>query len=136
VIEGGKFQPLLDLTNGAVTIKSLTIGSKAAAATLTFTNGNVTDKILIVKGDVTVGTNGVLTHAKETATGKSVGDETQRLCLEIGGNLTIDAGGAIRVKGCGYGRGAGPSRGSSGRGSSGGVHGGEGGCWSRDGGKA
>jgi len=124
VIEGGKFQPLLDLTNGAVTIKSLTIGSKTAAATLTFTNGNVTDKILIVKGDVTVGTNGVLTHANETATGKSVGDETQRLCLEIGGNLTIGAGGAIRVAGCGYGKGAGPYKANGG---SGGVHGGEGG---------
>ena len=124
VIEGGKFQPLLDLTNGAVTIKSLTIGSKTAAATLTFTNGNITDKILIVKGDVTVGTNGVLTHAKETATGKRVGDETQRLGLEIGGNLTIGAGGAIRVAGCGYGKGSGPYKAV---GTSGGVHGGEGG---------
>ncbi|MFZ4395007.1 MAG: glycoside hydrolase domain-containing protein [Kiritimatiellia bacterium] len=120
VIEGGKFQPLLDLTNGAVTIKSLTIGSKTAAAMLTFTNGNVTDKILIVKGDVTVGATGVLTHANETATGKSVGDETQRLCLEIGGNLTIDAGGAIRVAGCGYGKVIPHNRAS-------GTHGGEGG---------
>ncbi len=124
VIESGKFQPLLDLTNGAVIIKSLTIGSKTAAATLTFTNGNVTDKILIVKADVTVGTNGVLTHAKETAKGKSVGDETQRLGLEIGGNLTIGAGGAIRVAGCGYAVGAGPYKAV---GTSGGVHGGEGG---------
>jgi hypothetical protein len=124
VIEGGKFQPLLDLTNGAVTITSLTIGSKTAAATLTFANGNVSDKILIVKGDVTVGSNGVLTHAKETATGKSVGDETQRLGLEIGGNLTIGAGGAIRVAGCGYAKGAGPYKANGG---SGGVHGGEGG---------
>ncbi len=123
VIDGGKFQPLLDLTNGAVTIKSLTLGSKAAA-TLTFANGNVTDKILIVKGDVTVGTNGVLTHANETAIGTAVGDETQRLGLEIGGNLTIGLGGAIRVAGCGYAMGAGPYKAVS---SSGGVHGGEGG---------
>ncbi|MEI6150039.1 MAG: glycoside hydrolase domain-containing protein, partial [bacterium] len=124
VIVGGKSQPVLDLTNGAVTIKSLTIGSKTAAATLTFTNGNVTDKILIVTGDVTVGTNGVLTHANETATGTAVGDETQRLGLEIGGNLTIGAGGAIRVAGCGYAKGAGPYKAVN---SSGGVHGGEGG---------
>ena len=124
VIEGGKFQPVLDLTNGAVTIKSLTLGGKTTAATLTFTNGNVTDKILIVKGDVTVGTNGVLTHASETAKGKSVGDETQRLGLVIGGNLTIGAGGAIRVAGCGYAMGAGPYKAV---GTSGGVHGGEGG---------
>lgn len=123
VIDGGKCQPLLDLTNGSVTIKSLTIG-KTVASTLTFTNGNVTDRILIVKGAVTVGKNGVLTHAKETAAGKSVGDETQRLCLKIGGNLTIGAGGAIRVAGCGYAKSAGPYKAAS---SSGGVHGGEGG---------
>jgi len=124
VLEGGKFQPVLDLTNGAVTIKSLALASQTAAVTLTFANGNVTDKILIVTGDVTVGTNGVLTHANETATGTAVGDETQRLCLKIGGNLTIGAGGAIRVAGCGYGKGAGPYKAVN---SSGGVHGGEGG---------
>ena len=130
IIEGGKFQPVLDLTNGAVTIKSLTLGGKTAAAMLTFANGNVTDKILIVKGDVTVGTNGVLTHANETATGTAVGDETHRLCLEIGGNLTIGAGGAIRVAGCGYGKGAGPYKSKA---SSGGVHGGEGGFGEKEG---
>jgi hypothetical protein len=79
---------------------------------------------------VTVGTNGVLTHANETATGKSVGDETQRLGLEIGGNLTIGAGGAIRVAGCGYGKGAGPYKSNA---SSGGVHGGEGGFGEKEG---
>ena len=124
VIDGGKSQPVLDLAKGAVAVKSLTLGGKTAAATLSLANGNVTDKILIIKGDVTVGTNGVLTHANETATGTAVGDETQRLGLEVGGNLTIGAGGAIRVAGCGYAKGAGPYKAGS---SSGGVHGGEGG---------
>ena len=124
VIDGGKSQPVLDLAKGAVTVKSLTLGGKTAAATLSLANGNVTDKILIIKGDVTVGTNGVLTHANEIATGTAVGDETQRLGLEIGGNLTIGAGGAIRVAGCGYAKGAGPYKANGG---SGGVHGGEGG---------
>lgn len=123
VIEGGKFAPVLDLAKGAVTIKSLAIG-KTVASTLTISNGNVTDKILIVKGDVTVGPTGVLTHARETATGTSVGDETQRLCLDVGGNLTIAAGGAIRVAGCGYGKYAGPIKANP---ASGGGHGGEGG---------
>ncbi len=63
VIDGGKSQPVLDLAKGAVAVKSLTLGGKTAAATLSLANGNVTDKILIIKGDVTVGTNGVLTHA-------------------------------------------------------------------------
>ncbi len=114
LIDGGAKHPLLNLTNGTVTIKSLTIGP-TTASTLTFHYGNVTDKRLIVTGSATIGTNGILNH---TANGNT---ETHRLFLDVGGNLTIDLGGAISVNGLGYAAGQGTGTGD------GASHGGQGG---------
>lgn len=51
-------------------------------------------------GDVTVATNGVLTHE---CVGAAQSSETDRLNLNIAGALTVQAGGAISVRGRGYG---------------------------------
>jgi len=120
------------------TINSLTIGTNTASgynnSTLIFTNGNVSDKKLLVTGDVTIGATGTVTHAAETSTSTSIDSETQRLFLNVGGNLTIAAGGKIDVSSKGYvdqgGDGAGPGVGSAlGLGSPGG-YGGQGGSTS------
>jgi hypothetical protein len=93
--------PTLDLSSSAVTIKSLTLGS-SSASTLTFQNGNVTDKKLTVTGNVTIGASGTLTHTANTSA------ETHRLFLDVGGDLTIALGGKIDVTAKGYGAGQGP----------------------------
>ncbi len=124
----GTNQPTINLAGGAVTIKSLTIGS-TTNATLTFMNGNVTGQKLRVDGNVTIGVNGTLTHSAEPKTSPPW-TETHRLFLDVGGNLTIN--GTINVAGKGYAflgtgkpfNGYGP--GGSGE-NDGGGHGGEGG---------
>ncbi|MFZ4396825.1 MAG: hypothetical protein ACOYOU_14515, partial [Kiritimatiellia bacterium] len=118
--------PVLDLANGSVTIASLVVSGGASAASLTFANGDVSTKRLVVTGDVTISTNGILTHAAETATGTTVGNESNRLCVVAGGNLTIAQGGQINVDYKGYSGGNGPGRGTGGS-NSGGGYGGEGG---------
>jgi hypothetical protein len=94
--------PTLDLSSSAVTIKSLTLGS-SSASTLTFQNGNVTDRKLIVSSNVTIGASGTLTHLANGAS------ETHRLFVEVAGDLTIAAGGKIDVTAKGYGAGQGPA---------------------------
>jgi len=130
----GSNNPSLDLSGGAVTVASLTLGSNTSS-TLTFTNSLVTDvnKRLRVTGDVTIGANGTLTHVAEWATGAggSAQAEKSQLYLDVGGDLTIAAGGQIYVSACGYGGGSGNTQGygpgaSTADGSSAG-HGGEGG---------
>ena len=123
LIDGAPYgnHPTLNLSGGAVTIKSLSLGL-TGASTLTFSNGDVTDKKLIVTGNATIGANGTLTHAPETATGSN--PENHRLFLDVAGNVTIASGGAIDVSGKGYAAQQGPGAGSA---RNGGGHGGEGG---------
>jgi hypothetical protein len=75
-------------------------------------------------GDVIVSTNGVLTHEGGLF---STTTEANRLNLSVAGNVTVQAGGAISVKGRGYGAsgyyGYGPG---GGYGRSGASHGGQG----------
>ena len=113
---GGANQPTINVSGG-VTIKSLTIGA-TTASTLTFSNGDVTSKKLTVTGDVTIGANGTLTH---TANPAGAG-ETHRLCLDVGGNVTINQGGKISVSALGY-AGDGPGDGGNQGGGYGGVGG-------------
>lgn len=87
--------PTLDLSGGAITIHSLSLGS-SASSTLTVSNGDTSTKKLSVTTNVTIGGSGVLTH---TANGTT---ETHKLFLDIGGNLTIETGGQINVNGKGY----------------------------------
>jgi hypothetical protein len=87
--------PTLDLSSSAVTIKSLTLGS-SSASTQTVSFGNVTDKKLTVTGNVTIGAYGTLTHTANTTL------ETHRLFLDVGGDLTIAAGGKIDADVKGY----------------------------------
>jgi autotransporter-associated beta strand protein len=125
---GGK-QPLLNLSGGSVTIKSLSIGA-TAATTLTITNGNVDTKILNVTGDVTIGPNGILTHAADWSTQTTLGSESNRLCMSIGGNLTIASGGQINVDAMGYAATKGPGYANGTGGRDGGSYGGQGGYFS------
>jgi len=87
-------KPTIDVTAGAITIAKLSIEN---GATLTMSNGNTTtDKKLIVSGDVRIYSGGNMTHTANAA------DETHKLNLSVGGNLTIDSGGLIKVDGMGY----------------------------------
>ncbi|MDD5397225.1 MAG: fibronectin type III domain-containing protein [Candidatus Moranbacteria bacterium] len=96
VINGGYANaPNLDLTVGAVTINSLSIGS-SAGSTLTIYNGDMSTKKLIVNNDLTVGASGVLTHAANSTM------QTHVLNLQVGGNMTIATGGKIDVNGRGF----------------------------------
>ena len=111
--------PTLNLSGGAVTIASLSLGS-TAVSTQTVANGDVDTKRLIVTGNVTIGAYGTLMHAANTTA------EANRLRLDVGDSMTIANGGKIDVTGKGYnsysagGPGVGVTRG-------GGAHGGEGG---------
>ena len=121
----GTNQPTLNLAGGAVTIKSLAIGT-TTNATLTFKNSLATDvnRRLRVTGNVAIGANGKLTHSLETAAG--AGPETQQLYLDVGGNLAIS--GTIDVTGRGYDSGLGAAAINS----YGASHGGQGGArWVR-----
>jgi hypothetical protein len=112
------------------TINSLTIGTNTAAgytnSTLTIANGNVSNKILNVTLDVLIGATGTVTHAAETSTSTSIDTENHRLCMVVGGNMTIALGGKINVTGRGYTGNAGPGTGNSHNAAAAG-HGGEGG---------
>jgi hypothetical protein len=121
VIDGGSVT--LNVTN-LLTISSLTLGP-ALSSTLTVSNGNVTSKGLIVTNNVIIGPYGTLTHAAETATGTTLGNEQQRLYLVVSNNLTIASGGRIDVDSKGYDGGSGPGKG--GGWDWGGGHGGAGG---------
>ncbi len=123
----GTNHPTINLASGAVTIKSLTIGT-TTNATLTFKNSLATDvnRRLRVTGNVTVGANGSLTHALEAF---GAGQETQQLHLDVGGNLTIAASGRIDVARCGYDSGPGAAINNN----HGASHGGQGGDTQRKG---
>jgi len=118
--------PILNLSAGAVTVNSLSVGSSATSV-VTVSNGDIDTKKLIVTGDVTIGASGTLTHTANSSA------ETHRLSLQVGGNMTIVSGGSISINSKGYtgtsGNGRGPGAGGGGdinqRGSGGG-HGGKG----------
>ncbi len=59
-----------------------------------------------VDGQVLVATNGVISHAPNGTA------EVYRLAMEVGGDLTVAAGGAIDVTGKGYAKSSGPGRGN------------------------
>ncbi len=106
VVYGGSTtnHPTLDLGGGAITIKSLTIGTNTAS-TLTFSNGNP-DNRLIVSSNVTIGANGTLTHTANSTTALGA---VHRLFLDVGGNLTVNNGGKITASSKGYAAGQGPA---------------------------
>ncbi|NLB56339.1 MAG: hypothetical protein GX811_11350 [Lentisphaerae bacterium] len=92
IIDGAsEHQPVLDLSDGPVTIASLSIGA-SKASTLTFSYGDVATKRLIVTGDVYVGPNGTLTHAVNDD------EETHRLFLDVGGDMEIANKGFINTE--------------------------------------
>ncbi len=113
IIDGGVNPPTINLSS-AVTIKSLLIGL-TTASTLTFQNGDVSTKKLIVTGDAIIGPNGTMTHVA------NAGTDAHIVNLRIAGNLRIDAGGGIEVSGQGL-----TAVLNDGR--SGGTHGGQGGA--------
>ncbi|QQS58667.1 hypothetical protein IPN35_03630 [Candidatus Peregrinibacteria bacterium] len=87
--------PTLNLSGGAITINSLSLGS-SASSTLTVSNGDTSTKKLIITNNATIGANGTLTH---TANGTS---ETHKLFLDIGGDFTLNSGGTINLNSKGY----------------------------------
>jgi hypothetical protein len=93
--------PTLNLAGGPVTVKSLILGPRSASI-LTVDSGNMTDKKLTVSSNVTIGASGTLTHTANTTL------ETHRLFVEVGGDLTITAGGKIDVTAKGFGPGQWP----------------------------
>jgi len=109
---GGANQPILThaTTNAALTVVGLN-----GAATLTVNMPTNLSAWLRVDGDVYVGTNATVTHSA---------DPTKCVALDVGGDLTVDLGGAIWARGKGYVPGS-PYAGGGSR--YGGVHGGEGG---------
>ena len=92
-------QPILDLSGGAVTITSLSLGS-SAVSTLTLSNGDTSTKKLVTTADVSIGGSGTLTHTANGAT------QVHSLFVEVGGNMTIAVGGKIDVTGKGFAGGA------------------------------
>lgn len=86
--------PTLSVTSGSVTIASLTIGSSTNSTT-TISYGTSTKK-LIVTGNLTIGPNGVLTHADNSTT------QIHSLVVDVGGDFTLSAGGKINADGLGY----------------------------------
>lgn len=110
--------PVLNLTNGAITIASLTIGTyNTATSTLTFTYADVSSKMLIVTGNVDVGSWGVITHTSNS--GGS--NEFHKLGMIVSNNMTIASSGKVDVSFCG------PNS-ALGNGRRGGTHGGQGGA--------
>lgn len=87
--------PTLNLSAGAVTVNSLSVGSSATSV-MTVSNGDIDTKKLIVTGDVTIGASGTLTHTANSSA------ETHRLSLQVGGNMTVALGGTIGLTGKGY----------------------------------
>ncbi|RKZ06448.1 hypothetical protein DRQ25_13905, partial [Candidatus Fermentibacteria bacterium] len=111
--------PTLSLSAGSATIRSLNIGS-TSASTLTISNGDMSTKKLIISGNMTIGANGILTHAANTTA------QTHVINLEAN-NLTIQSGGSINVEAKGYSVNNGLGGGSGGFHASGAGYGGEGG---------
>ncbi|MFZ4397455.1 MAG: hypothetical protein ACOYOU_17725, partial [Kiritimatiellia bacterium] len=126
-VAAGTNHPTINLASGAVTIKSLTIGT-TTNVTLTFKNSLAIDvnRRLRVTGNVAIGANGKLTHALEAL---GAGPETQQIHLDVGGNLTIAASGRIDVTRCGYDSGPGAAINNN----HGASHGGQGGDTERKG---
>lgn len=97
--------PTLDLSGGATTTNSLSLGS-SALSTLTFSNAATsTEKRLIVTNNVTIGALGTTTHTANTSS------QAHIVYMDIGGDLTVDSGGKIDVTGRGYTYDAGPGTG-------------------------
>ncbi len=116
IIDGSvTHQPTLDLSEGPITIASLSIGT-TKASTLTFSYGDVETKKLIVTGDVLIGPSGILTHSVNAT------EETHRLFLDVGGDMEIVNKGLIDTQGKGFTKGPDEMTGS-GRGQSHGGHG-------------
>ncbi|MDD2917258.1 MAG: type II secretion system protein, partial [Candidatus Gracilibacteria bacterium] len=87
-------QPIIDLSLGAVTFASLTLGTGATPLILTTYGSSVSG--LVVTKFMTIGSNGTLTHVANSTT------KTHTLTLKVQGNLTIESGGKIDVSGKGY----------------------------------
>lgn len=77
---------------------------------------------LVVTGDVTVVTGGLLTHTA------NAGSEDNKLTLTVGGGLVLDAGASANANEKGYGAGQGPGK-PIGDAVAGASHGGRGGVW-------
>lgn len=96
--------PTLDLINGPNTIGSMMITGVVGGvtSTLSISNGNVTTKYLSVTGDVSIFSGGIVTHVADWSTGTTVGSESNRLYMVIGGNMTISSNGLINANSKGY----------------------------------
>ena len=95
IIDGNfGYAPVLNVSTSSVTVGALTIGENASS-TFTVSGGGATRK-LIVTNDAAIGSAGTLTHTGNTTA------ETNRLYMDVGGNLTIAAGGKINADGKGY----------------------------------
>ncbi len=122
-VPGGTSQVIIDgagtsqprITSGT-SIAGLTVVGINAAATLSVDMPFAGPDVLAISGDAEIRTNATLTHTS--------GSETYRLSMSVGGDLTINPGGAIDVEAQGYTAGTGPGVGN-GRGGAG--HGGQGG---------
>ena len=90
---GGTAQPTLDLSGGAASVLHLVVGAFSSNATLTVSNGNVTDRKLVVSGNVGIGGLGTLTHTANPA-GETL---VYRLALNVSKTLRIADGGSINV---------------------------------------
>ncbi|MCK4944738.1 MAG: hypothetical protein KAS59_00540, partial [Alphaproteobacteria bacterium] len=86
--------PIVYLSSGAKTIKSLSLGANNAS-TLTLSNGNSTTNKLVVTGDANIGANGTLTHTANTTA------QTHTINMEAA-NFTIASGGTINANYKGY----------------------------------
>ncbi len=92
------------LTN-ATTIAGLSVVGASGPATLTVDMPSA-DAALSVNADLGIGDNATLTHTANPA-GTA---EVYRLVVNVGGNLTVGAGGMIQVTGRGYAAKYGPGR--------------------------
>jgi hypothetical protein len=120
--------PIINLSSGEITINSLTLGTNNTSL-LTVSNGDSDTKKLIVTNDVFIGGNGTLTHEQNT----TPEEQQHKLFLEVGRNLTVEAGGSIDVSGKGYQSGEGFGPGTSDDSGGGGAYGGNGGDAGRNG---
>jgi len=87
--------PTLSLAAGSVSVGSLAIGLTASSV-LTVAYGVPETNRLVVAGNMDVGPQGILTHPVNGSA------EIHRLVLDVGGNLTVSAGGRIQVNDRGY----------------------------------
>ena len=101
VIDGGTNQPLLDLVDGSLEIKALTVGG-TNVSTLTVAHGAPETNVLHISGDLTIANQGIITHAANGST------QEHRLAMLVDGNALVAEGGKIDASGKGYSDGAGP----------------------------